>query len=81
MAFQVLHDKWESAGQHKATIILSLVFLVGVALVVDYLWASSSSSLAYLAISTSWARQNKYIFEAPNATDDVQIQKVGLFYS
>ncbi|KAG8384943.1 hypothetical protein BUALT_Bualt04G0170700 [Buddleja alternifolia] len=66
-----------SAAKHsftKSTVILSLVSLLGVALTLDFLWASSSSSSSpYLSTASNWAREKYSTFEVPN---NAEIEKI-----
>ncbi|KAK4477333.1 hypothetical protein RD792_016550 [Penstemon davidsonii] len=59
----------------KSNVILSLISLLGVALTVDFLFASTSSS-TYLSIAINWASQKQHTFEAPKATEIAQIEKI-----
>ncbi|PIM99686.1 hypothetical protein CDL12_27813 [Handroanthus impetiginosus] len=64
-----------SAGKHsfsKSTVIFSLLSLLGIALTIDFLWASSSSSSssAYLSIASNLAREKSHIVVVPKATND-----------
>ncbi|KAA8548204.1 hypothetical protein F0562_004535 [Nyssa sinensis] len=64
-----------SAGKHTirkfTVVLLSFACLLGAALIVDFLWASlsSSSSAAYLSISSNWAPERSHIVVIPNVTN------------
>lgn len=60
----------------KSTVVLALVFLLAVALTVDFLWASMSSTSS---IASSWTSRKDRIVVIPNAGNHTENKKVGSF--
>lgn len=63
--------KHHSSSTTKLVFLISCAGLLGAALIVDFLWASSSYSTAaapYLSAASKWALQKSGIEVVPNVT-------------
>lgn len=62
----------------KSTAVLSLAFLIGIALTVDFFWSSSSSSSSpFLSTASNWAQEKNQILVVPNPKNDAEKGEVG----
>ncbi|KAK2969807.1 hypothetical protein RJ640_028087 [Escallonia rubra] len=64
----------KTTGKHtftKSTILLAFAALLGAAVTVDFLWASSSS-FAYLSVASTWARHKSRVIVIPNPTNGTE---------